>query len=171
MFYSNGGSVKTTVDSWYQTNITDKGYDSYVVNGTFYEQAKVKSSSRLTSGSATMDVYTSYTPNFKCATDGNGKGVINSKVGLINIDEVMHAGGYPDKSNSSYYLYDGRTWTMSPSGFVTGSATVWFVNFTGSVGINYVNSSEGLRSVINLNVGTLATGTGTRTDPYVIQTN
>ena len=35
MYYSNGSNAKTQVDSWYKTNIEDKGYDSYVVTEMF----------------------------------------------------------------------------------------------------------------------------------------
>ena len=172
MYYSNGSNAKVQVDTWYQTNIIDKGYDSYIVNGIFCEQAKVKYSSSWTSGGATMDVYTSYTPNFKCTTDGNGKGVINNKVGLITYDEVLYAGGYYGKSNNSYYLYNSsyHIWTMSPAGFSSSSANEWHVYDTG---VNYysVSNAISLRPVINLNSNVLATGTGTLSDSYVVKTN
>ena len=175
-YYSNSDTAKPTIDSWYQTNITDKGYDSYVVNGIFCEQAKVKASSSSTSGRATMALSTSYTPNFKCTTDGNGKGVINNKVGLITYDEVIHAGGHGGKSNKSYYLYTGGDrgisfWTMSPGGYSCPNANVWRVGYSGSVELYIATDSRSLRPVINLSTGALATGTGTSADPYVIQTN
>ena len=173
MYYSNGSNAKTQVDNWYKTNITDKGYDSYVSTGTFCEQAKVKHSSSYTSGDATMTVYTAYTPDFKCSTDGNGKGVLNSKVGLITYDEVIHAGGYYNKSNSNYYLYNGSysIWTMSPVGFSSTGARDWRVSNTGGVLNRTVSGGSSLCPVINLNTGLLATGTGTSADPYVVQTN
>ena len=178
MYYSNSDTAKPRVDSWYQTNIKDKGYDSYVSTTTFCEQAKLKYSTSYTSGNATMVIYTSYTPNFKCSTDGNGKGDINSKVGLITYDEVIHAGGYYNKSNSNYYLYDGSysIWLMSPAGVSSSDAYGWSVSNTGAVisslvNASYVSTNRGLRPVINLNTGLLATGTGTSSDPYVIQTN
>ena len=48
------------------------------------------------------------------------------KVGLITYDEVIYAGGYYNKSNSSYYLYNGTytVWTMSPSGLSSTYASV-----------------------------------------------
>ena len=42
MYYSNSDTAKPKIDSWYQTNIIDKGYDSYVAITTFCEQAKAK---------------------------------------------------------------------------------------------------------------------------------
>ena len=173
MYYSNDSNAKTQVENWYKTNIEDKGYDLYVSTGTFCEQAKVKYLSSWTSGDATMTVYTAYTPNFKCTTDGNGKGILNSKVGLITYDEVIYAGGYfgYSNSNSSYYLYNGSSiWTMSPAGF-NSSARGWQVSGSGYVSYDRVHEYYGLRPVINLNTGLLATGTGTSDDPYVVQTN
>ena len=170
MYYSNSDTAKPTVDNWYQTNIVDKGYDSYVVKTTFCEQAKVKPKSSYTSGNATMVEYTAYTPNFKCETDGNNKGVINSKVGLITYDEVIHAGGYYDKSNTSCYLSNGSyyMWTMTPAGFNSPYARTWDAGANGSVSHNIVNGGSGFRPVINLNIETQATGTGTSTDPYMV---
>ena len=171
MYYSNSDTAKPSVDSWYESNL--KNYESYIATTTFCEQAKVKSSSSMTSESATMDVYTAYTPNFKCTTDENGKGVINSKVGLINYDEVIHAGGYYDKKNTSYYLLDSIKffWTMSPAGVNSSTANAWLVHGLGAVSNKNVDYNHGHRPVINLNASTLVTGTGTISDPYVVQKN
>lgn len=77
MYYTDS-NAKTELESWYQTNITDKGYASKVVSGDyFWEQAKVKVLANRTSGNATMAVYLSHTPSFKCTTDGNRKGLVN----------------------------------------------------------------------------------------------
>lgn len=176
MYYSNSDTAKPVVDNWYQTNIINNGYDSYVSNSIFCEQAKVKDISSDISGNATMYVYSSYTPNFKCEIDGNNKGLLNSKVGLITYDEVVHAGGYYDKKNYNYYLCNAsdQFWTMSPGGVRASEyADDWYVNYSGNMYSNvYVNSSGlGLRPVINLNANVLATGTGTSSDPYIVQTN
>ena len=110
-------------------------------------------------------------------TDGNGKGILSSEVGLINYDEAIHAGGYftRDYSNSEFYLYNGSypIWTMSPGGFHSSSVAVEVViTKDGWVGHNRVNTSStlALLPVINLKSDVLATGTGTSSDPYVIQT-
>ena len=180
MYYSNSDTTKPAVDSWYKTNIEDKGHDSYIATSIFCEQAKVKYSYSYTDGNAKMLAYTVYSPTFKCEIDGNGKGILNSKVGLINYDEVVYAGGNYGTSNSNYYLYNMNyhMWTMSPSGFNVeyDSATEWFVSTNGNVGSSGLYNANGLgsvsvRPVINLKSDVLATGTGTSSDPYVIQTN
>ena len=173
-YYSESDIAKPTVDNWYQTNIVKKGYDRYIATGMFCEEAKVKMMSGGTAvGNATMTYYLNYVPSFKCsADDGNGKGILNLKVGLITYDEVIHAGGYHGKNNSSYYLnVDGYQWTMTPFGYYP--AYIFITRGTSiSAGNLYAQYENGkIFPVINLNSNITATGTGTSTDPYVIQTN
>ena len=126
MYYSNS-NAKTRLNSWYQTNIGSKSdLANKVVSGNYYcEQAKAKYSSGYTSGNASMTVYSSYTPNFKCTTDGNGKGQVSASVGLLSYDEVVHAGGYYSQTNSNYYLYNNKYfWTMSPAGLSGSDSAV-----------------------------------------------
>ena len=172
MYYTNS-NAKTQLESWYQTNIGSKtNLASKVATGAYYcEQAKAKYDSSYTSGSAAMTLYSSYTPDFKCTTDGNGKGIVNSSVGLLSYDEVVHAGGYYGKNNSNYYLYNSAIywWTMSPAGFSGSGSNVWCVNTAGYIYNDYVNdTATRLRAVLSLNVDTLVTGSGTSSDPYVV---
>ena len=171
MYYTNS-QVKSTLESWYQTNIGSKSdLASKVASGNYYcEQAKAKYGDGATSGSATMTTYASYAPDFKCSSDGNNKGVVNASVGLLSYDEVVYAGGYYGKSNNSYYLYNNTYfWTMSPAGFSGSYATVWFVYTAGSINFHYVRNAYVVRPVIILTADTLATGSGTSSDPFVIE--
>ena len=171
MYYSNS-NAKTQLNSWYQTNIGSKSdLANKVVSGNYYcEQAKAKYDSNWTSGSASMTVYSRYTPNFKCTTDGNGKGIVNASVGLLSYDEVVYAGGYYDQSNSNYYLYNNKYfWTMSPAGISGSSSYVWYVIASGYVNYNPVNARNALRPVLILKADTLATGSGTSSDPFVVE--
>ena len=170
MYYTNS-QVKSTLESWYQTNIGSKtNLASKVANGAYYcEQAKAKYSDSYTSGSATMTTYNKYTPDFKCSSDGNGKGVVNASVGLLTYDEVVYAGGYYAQNNNNYYLYNNTYfWTMSPAGFSGSYSYVWYVNSPGNVNYNNVYNTSAVRPVIILNADTLATGSGTSSDPFVI---
>ena len=171
MYYTNS-QAKTTLESWYQTNIgSKKDLASSVASGAYYcEQAKAKYSDSYTSGSATMTTYNKYTPDFKCIADGNGKGVVNASVGLLSYDEVVYAGGYYNQSNSNYYLNNPAIywWTMSPAGFSGSYSTVWRVNSSGIVYYNIVDNTFRLRAVLNLNADTLVTGDGTSSDPFVV---
>ena len=171
MYYTNS-QAKTTLESWYQTNIGNKpDLASKVASGNYYcEQAKAKYSDSYTSGNATMTTYTSYTPDFKCSSDGNRKGLVNGSVGLLTYDEVVYAGGYRGQSNNSYYLYDNtHFWTMSPAGFAPGSSYVWSVHTSGSINDYAVYNAFAVRPVIILAADVLATGSGTSSDPFVIE--
>ena len=172
MYYTNS-QAKTTLESWYQTNIgSKKDLAKNVASGAYYcEQAKVKQSDSYTSGSATMTTYNKYTPDFKCIADGNGKGVVNASVGLLSYDEIAYAGGYYNQINGNYYLYNSaiNCWTMSPAGFSDSRSNVWGVSTSGYINNYLVNFAYyTLRPVLNLNADTLVTGDGTSENPFVI---
>ena len=172
MYYTNS-QAKTTLESWYQTNIGSKeDLASKIASGAYYcEQAKVKYSSSFTSGNANMTPYTSYIPYFKCIADGNGKGLVNASVGLLSYDEVVYAGGYNGKNNSSYYLYNNTYfWTMSPAGFSGLYSPVWSVGPTGYIDFNYVHAAFRLRAVLSLTADTqISDGDGTKDNPFIVE--
>ena len=171
MYYSNS-EAKTQLENWYQTNIGSKlDLAKNVVSGAYYcEQAKAKQSDSATSGSATMTTYNKYTPDFKCSSDGNGKGVVNVSVGLLSYDEVVYAGGYYGKENPNYYLRNYRHfWTMSPAGFQS-SSYVWNVRSTGDVNNNYTGDTNTLRPAINLKTDArISLGDGTKENPFMVE--
>ena len=174
MYYTNS-LIKSPLENWYQTNIGSKAdLAKNVASGAYYcEQAKVKYSDSWTSGSATMTTYNKYTPDFKCSSDGNNKGVVNASIGLLSYDEVVYAGGYYNQRNSNYYLYNSSLtwWTMSPAGFSGSYSHVWYI--TPSGGFYYykdVKDSLYLRSVINLKTNSkISSGDGTKENPFVVE--
>ena len=172
MYYTNS-EVKMTLESWYQTNIGSKSnLAKNVASGAYYcEEAKVKLYDNYTSGNATMTTYDKYTPDFKCSSDGNGKGVVNASVGLLTYDEVVYAGGYWGQSNNNYYLYNSSIdwWTMSPAGFSGSYSKVWDVYGSGFITDYYVYADFYLCAVLNLTADTMITGTGTSSDPFVVE--
>ena len=171
MYYTNS-NAKTTLENWYQTNIGgNNNLAGKVASGNYYcEQAKAKFSDSATSGNATMTTYSKYTPDFKCITDGNGKGVVNASVGLLSYDEVVYAGGYHNQTNSNYYLNNPAIdwWTMSPAGFVSDYSRVWRVSAPGIVYNTEVNTAYAVRTVLNLTANTQIIGNGTSSNPYKI---
>ena len=173
MYYSNS-QAKTQLESWYQTNIGSKSdLAQNVASGAYYcEQAKVKELSEILSGNATMTVYNKYTPDFKCTTDGNGKGIVNANVGLLSYDEVVYAGGYPNQENNNYYLYNQHFWwTMSPNGFIStfSYSSVWVITDKGKANYECVDRNNGFRVVLVLKSDAMTTGTGTSSDPFVVE--
>ena len=125
----------------------------------------------------TNDYYT-----VSSASSGNKK--LSYPIGLITADEVMlagHAGGVFDgsynhmKSNNGSYLVTGNAfWTMTPAGgYNPFGSTYWVafvfgVNASGGFDDYYVDGTRGLRPVVNLKSGVTITGSGTKTDPYVV---
>jgi len=120
-----------------------------------------------------------------------GNGALKYPVGLITYDEVVLAGGSTgwssyndyqtgghaeDGYNSKYYLYDDReVWTMTPSYY--GNACSVFSGCYGDLHSQPYAVSEYLfeeyylgyvKPVISLKAGVDATGTGTTSDPYII---
>ena len=173
MYYTNS-QAKTILENWYQTNIGSKSdLAKNVASGAYYcEQAKVKVGDSATSGSATMTTYNKYTPDFKCSSDGNGKGVVNASVGLLTYDEVVYAGGYHAQTNRKYYLYNSANtmWTMSPAGFTSGSANVWYVITSGDLYNGNVRNIDAIRPVINLTANTqISSGDGTKENPFIVE--
>ena len=172
MYYSNSNvynGIKRTVDTWYDNNI--KGYENYIADTEFCEQFKVSNNGYFsTAGSVTVPLYSSYTPNFKCSTDKNGKGILTLKVGLLTYDEAVHAGNYRGKSSASYITSNNYWyWLMSPTGASSSSADAWRVDHDGGIINNPVNGPFVVRPVISLKAGMLVTGSGTSDDPYLIQ--
>ena len=185
MYYSNS-DAKTTLESWYQTNIGSKSdLAKNVASGNYYcEQAKAKYSDSYTSGSSVMTTYNKYTPDFKCATDGNGKGLVNSNIGLLTYDDLIYAGNYVNQTNNSNYLNNGFSyWTMSPSGVDTFDmhSDIWFIYDNSKIGCLYVDWSNekysvgkkyyvSLRPVINLKSDIqISSGNGTKDNPFTIE--
>ncbi len=175
MYYTNS-QAKTQLESWYQTNIgSETDLAKNVASGAYYcEQAKAKYSDSYTSGSAIMTTYNKYTPDFKCSSDGNGKGIVNASVGLLSYDEVVYAGGYYGQNNRNYYLYNSAIvwWTMSPQGFSDSDfySWVWRITESGNITIGVVGYSSRLRAVLNLTADTqISDGDGTKENPFIIQ--
>ena len=116
------------------------------------------------------------------ASSGNKK--LSYPIGLINADEVMlagHAGGVFDgsynhmKSNNGSYLVTGNAfWTMTPAGgynpfgYTGWYAYVFGVSGSGGIDDGSTDDAGGLRPVVNLKSGVTITGSGTKTDPYVV---
>ena len=171
MYYSNSNvenGIKRTLDTWYNDNL--KTYEDYIADTEFCEQYKVSwQTDHFTAGNETVVAKENYTPNFKCSTDGNGKGILTSKVGLLTYDEAVHAGNYYGKSSSSY-ITNRYYWLMSPAGANNTYATAWLVGSDGVIDESILGEIVVVYPVISLKAGILATGSGTSDDPYLIQT-
>ena len=156
------------------TSMSSHGALGYGKNATFY-------------GAAHRASYYSNNPNpsLVCQNDNdkftvdskNGNGKLSYPVGLITSDEVILAGFNTYYSNTSdykdtaNYLYtNSEYWTFSPVAMhAYGFASVSSVGSTGYVSYSLLNSAHGVRPVVSLANGTLVTGEGTNTNPYVVE--
>ena len=99
------------------------------------------------------------------------------KIGLLTVDEAVFAGGRyyasdGSANNTTFYLYtEEHYWMLSPSGFYIDHrlARVWFINGAGYIYDNFVSNSNFVRPSIALpSTTTISKGTGTVSDPYII---
>ena len=172
--------------------------ESYLSDGIFCNDRTSNSNAFPLTTSSGSYIYGPYTrnvsnklPSFKCpnisndgfslktngaissvTANGNGNNLLNYPVGLITLDEVVHAGGKYNSINQNYYLHTGaHYWTMSPSLFNSSYARagVWLVTSSGSLYNSTSAYAYGVRPVINLKSDVLySNGTGTEKDPYII---
>ena len=147
------GGAKKELLNWYNTNLVS--YDSMIATSTFCEQAKVTGISNATSfNNVTLALNTNYTPNFECKNDANGYGLIlDQKIGLITIDEFLHANGNTSSRPEDHYLINIGGWMMSPGGINSNGAFVWLSLKT--YGLSPLNVGSGVKGnlhpVISLN--------------------
>ena len=188
---NNNSTIKGVLDSWYQTNIANKGFGNKVsTEAGFCGDREPSTSSSSSNGSGGTGITTTYyggyirlvnstkSPTLKCknssdlyTVSGSSKGnkALSNPVGLITADEVAMAGGVYRQTNQSYYLYTNQVyWTMSPSFFNGSYARVFYVNSSGYLNLAFVNNSWGVCPVINLSADVKVTGSGTSSDPFVV---
>lgn len=121
---------------------------------------------------------------FTTSTSSNGNKALTYPIGLITIDEVMlagHAGGIVNgnysngKPNLNYYLSSSKEfWTMTPAGYyipyfqVLQSKCFSTENGHKSIDDTDTRISLGNKPVINIRSDVTITGSGTMSDPYVV---
>ena len=190
---TTNSSIKTTLDSWYLSNLADEaeyldGNAGFCGDRTPYSGSGTGTNN--TNYGAYNRLYTNKAPTFKCtdkdndlyttpgSSEGNGALKVTpgdndstpTPIGLITADEVAYAGGVYNQSNRSYYLYNNAYyWTMSPYRFSSSYARVFVVYNNGGLDDWHVSNTYGVRPVINLKSAIAITGSGTTSDPFKIQ--
>ena len=193
-------SAKKYVDQWYEENISNTEYESeiedtvYCNDRSIYQLGGLNPNGGETAGnvnstviySANNRALESFNPiticpkindSFTVSTKfGNGK--LNYPIALINLDEMMLAGGKMNTNNTSYYLYtDKHFHVMTPFNFRRNgvSQVISYVKypspFNGALSASSTgDDSIGLRPVISLKQeSSILSGTGTGSDPYIIK--
>jgi len=180
-------NAKIELESWYTTNIEDKGYASYVSDTLFCNDRRLQSEvggPATGNGFGTSETFyaayhrlqTNKTPTLLCGNKNdkftvsdtvNGNGDLDKPVGLITVDEAALAGGMFNTNNTSYYLHTNQQfWILSP--LSASNAYVWSVYDVGSLRGDFGWRTRGLRSVLNLNANTMVTGIGSEADPFKV---
>ena len=173
----NNSTIKRVIDTWYKTDIVDKGYSSYVADAIYCNDREVVQINNdggvtITSNGAGANVsaYASFKRNFiehnpilKCKNKNDrftksntlGNGALTYPVALITTDEVIMGGGTVIDlatmtyiANDNYYLHsEDRYWTMTPI-----STNQFGAAFVGVVDVNHGGSFV-YHKVVNDNLG------------------
>ena len=183
---TTNSTVKTAIDTWYETNMTDYASqleDTVFCNDRSHNETNIgwnKDSSNYNNWlyySSRQRIENSI-PSLICPSVNDkftvspsvGNGALTYPIGLITADEITYAGGKIWQENTSYYLHDGIDyWTMSPSDYFSWCADGLGLFSLGSLGNSGAYSSYGIRPTISLKAGNvLSSGNGTATDPYIV---
>ena len=192
----NESLILQKLNTWYANNLLNYE-DEIDANAGFCNDREPSTSSTASNGSGGTGTTTTYygaylrilsngswgtnqIPTFKCKNNSDlftksgslkGNKSLTNPIGLITADEVVYAGGFGGTANSSYYLYTGQSyWTMSPSLYTSNyfGTKAFYVSSSGSLAESQTSNIFGIRPVINLRSDVTLTGTGTASDPYVV---
>ncbi len=177
---TTNSTIKTKLDSWYDTNIVNTGNEKYIADAIYCNDRSVSSGTGIGTTKTTYAAQTrrdNGTPTLKCTNNNDkftksttlGNGKLTKMIGLITSDEAMYAGGTAS-ANNKYYLYSGKYyWTMSPYSFASGIANVNYVNGNGLLSGNGVDSTLGaVRPVVSLKSDAISRGSGTAASPFLV---
>ena len=189
-------AIKINVDKFYQDKLIN--YSSKIDSNSGFCGDRSALNLQANAGTGNIDTYYKSSlrieeskPTLDCenmndyytiseATSGNK--ALTYPIGLISADEVMlagHAGGvfngtytHTKKNKTSYLTTGNAFWTLTPaSAHIPYGFSYWYAFgvVIGSSGIIDDNSAPfGIKPVININSNVSVTGTGTKTDPYII---
>ena len=185
------------IDDWYESTVSNN-YDKYVEDtiwcndrsiaylggwdpeNSWLEPLIFSGHHRLNvlnySGETTSIANTN-TPKLTCDNKNDEYSLSNKKLtsplALLTADEISLAGGVYGVSNNNYYLYSGENYyTMTPSS-VERYTKIFDVETDGS--INQIDSDPnirgaGVRPSLSLkNSINIISGTGTKLDPYILE--
>ncbi len=174
-------NIKTYIDQWYETNIYNSGFHSYVSDTLFCgDRTAYTDYSRQT-----PVAYISFRPQYFGSSDVAltcpnkldaytvnddtfGNSSLTFPVSTISFNEVLQSGMYWDNQNH-YLLAPLDYWTLSPKEYNLSSRVENHVIYSnGNNGGTTVNSSKGVRPVISLKSNTIVTGNGTWNEPYTV---
>ena len=169
---TNNSTIKGVIDTWYKTNIEDKGYSSYVADAIYCNDrsiandsatnsmlTKVSSSwtntglgygTNLTAYGGFKRNWVDHMPSLKCPNNNDkftmsstlGNGKLTYPVALITSDEIAYAGGSAYNYNTSSYIANTEFYLHTPS-YYYWTLTPW-VFAGGSSLVDYWITAGGL---------------------------
>ena len=140
---TNDSTIKGVIDTWYKTNIEDKGYSSYVADAIYCNDRSIANDS--TSNAVFSNIgYTNtglgygtnettyggfkrncvdHTPSLVCPNDNDkfttdstlGNGKLTYPVALITSDEIVYAGGLAYDYSTDGYISNTEFYLHTPS--------------------------------------------------------
>lgn len=160
--FSNS-SIKDSLENWYNNYLNL--YSDYIAYYKYCNDYILDSDGVNTVGY--NRIIKDKIPNYVCLGDE-----VNSKIGLLTVDEVMLAGGTKE-DNTSYYLYNENIkssyYTMTGASINNGIYYPFMVTSNGAIDSSLSgNLLRGIRPVINIIRNVKVNGTGTIDDPYKI---
>ncbi len=180
--------AKTSIDSWYSSNLLS--YTNIIEDTTYCNDRSMKTNTNgwiANGGNLSENLYfgssarqSSGIPSMTCPDKndaftvalGRGNGALTYPIGMITFDEFMLAGDVDMGSSSGSYLGSStRYWSMSPYYFLESLADEYVLSDSNVLYRESVDySSVGIRPVISIKpCQMIKGGTGTATDPYVIE--
>ena len=153
-----------TLLDWYNANLSN--YEEYIASPNYCYDDSVYTET---------DDETDYLPTYRIFNDNYPTNACNGtslslKIGLLNADEIMYAGG-STKDNTSYYLnldsLQSSWWTMTPSK-KHGTEISYITVSTAGALQNDIKETEShfLRPVISFNRKVSVVGEGTKENPF-----
>ena len=140
---TNNSTIKGVIDTWYKTNIEDKGYSIYVSDAIYCNDRSIANDSTSNAvfsnigytntglGYGTNETtyggfkrnWVDHTPSLVCPNDNDkfttdstlGNGKLTYPVALITSDEIAYAGGYAYDYNTNSYIANKEFYLHTPS--------------------------------------------------------
>ena len=172
----NDSTIKTYIDSWYESNIKDK-YDNKLEDTVFCNDRSMSNESSngwnpIGGSTSTSLQFKNYNANqsLVCANEtdrfsmSNPKAKLKYPIGLLSLPELSLSG-----YGSSHYYNNGQyVWLASPFSFISNDAYVGLADSGGLAGSDVVDSG-GVRPSVSLKPKTyFSSGDGSFTNPFVI---
>ena len=171
----NDSTIKTYIDSWYESNIKDK-YDNKLEDTVFCNDRGILNlngwnpNGGNTSSILKFKNWNTSNKSLVCANEtdrfsmSNAKAKLKYPIGLLSVPELILSG-----YGSSHYYNNGQyVWLASPFSFISNDAYVGLADSGGLAGSDVVDSG-GVRPSVSIQPGTsFSSGDGSFTNPFVI---